>query len=129
MESIFEKVFYILTELGMMQDFINFTKNVHKLSRCDHNDCEVEHVGIILRAKKSFFTEACINNVSVFNAMFNLHHKGKENVNKIKDLIEDPSAVLERQIKRHEELMKFIREKHLIKKKIGAIVEYLFLNK
>ena len=49
--------------------------------------------------------------------MFNLHHKGKENVNKIKDLIEDPSAVLERQIKRHEELMKFIREKHLIKKK------------
>lgn len=33
MESIFEKVFYILTELGMMQDFINFTKNVHKLSR------------------------------------------------------------------------------------------------
>ena len=61
--------------------------------------------------------------------MFNLHHKGKENVNKIKDLIEDLSAVLERQIKRHEELMKFIREKHLIKKKIDAIVEYLFLNK
>ena len=26
MESIFEKVFYILTELGMMQDFINLLK-------------------------------------------------------------------------------------------------------
>lgn len=86
-----------------MQDFINFNKNVHKLSKCNHNDCEVEHfleqIGekifdeeLSYEQRRVFFTEASINNVPVFNTMFNLHHKGKENVNKIEDLIEDPSA-------------------------------------
>ena len=33
-----------------------------------------------------FFVETCMNQVPVFNAMFNLHAKGKENVKKMEDL-------------------------------------------
>ena len=36
-----------------------------------------------------FFTETCMNHFPVFNVMFNLHVKGKENVQKMEDLIRD----------------------------------------
>ena len=47
--------------------------------------------------QRIFFIEACLSDTSVFNTMFNLHHKGKDNLNKIEDLIENPANVLERQ--------------------------------
>ena len=63
------------------------------------------------------------------NAKFNLHHKGKENLSKIEDLIENPANVVERQKIRTEDLKKLIQEKYLIQKKTNVIVEDLFLNK
>lgn len=61
--------------------------------------------------------------------MFNLHHKGKDNLSKIEDLIGNPANVLERQKIRTEELKNLIQEKYLIQKKIELIVEDFFLNK
>ena len=41
MECIFEKIFYISSELLKMQEFCTFTEKVHELAKCKHEDCEV----------------------------------------------------------------------------------------
>ena len=76
-----------------------------------------------------FFTDVCSSNMSVFNAMFQLHHKGKENLNKIKLICEDPTSILQRQLSRNEELKRLITEKYRIQKRILSDVEDLFLKK
>ena len=60
--------------------------------------------------------------------MFQLHHKGKENRNRIDQLIENPSDILQRQVRRNEELTKLILEKYVIQKKIDSLVEDLLMN-
>ena len=60
--------------------------------------------------------------------MFQLHHKGKENRNRIDKLIENPSDILQRQVRRNEELTKLILEKYVIQKKIDSLVEDLLMN-
>lgn len=79
--------------------------------------------------KEEFFiTETCLPQISIFNAMFQLHHKGKENMNRIEDLIENHSDILKQQLSRNEELTKLILEKYVIQKKIDSLVENLFIN-
>ena len=60
--------------------------------------------------------------------MFQLHHKGKENMNRIDQLIENPSDIPQRQVGRNKELTKLILEKYVIQKKIDSLVEDLFMN-
>ena len=75
-----------------------------------------------------FFTETCLPQISIFNAMFQLHHKGKENMNRIEDLIENHSDILKQQLSRNEGLTELILEKYVIQKKIDSLVENLFIN-
>ena len=49
--------------------------------------------------------------------MFQLHHKGKENVQRIDQLVENPFDILKRQVGRNDELTKLILEKYVIQKK------------
>ena len=63
------------------------------------------------------FPESCLSQLSVFNAMFQLHHKGKRNLKRIEHLVKNPSDILKRQVSRNEELIKLILEKYLIQKK------------
>ena len=44
--------------------------------------------------------------------MFQLHRKGKENLKRIEDLVENLSDILKRQVSRNEELTKLILEKY-----------------
>ena len=67
--------------------------------------------------------------MSVFNAMFQLHHKRKENMTRIEALIENPFDILERQLSTNKELTKLFFEKYVIQKKIDSLVDDLFLNK
>ena len=61
--------------------------------------------------------------------MFQLHHKGKENVRRIDQLAENPSDILKRQVDRNKELTKLILEKYVIqKKKKDSLLEDLFMN-
>ena len=61
--------------------------------------------------------------------MFQLHHKGKENVRRIDQLAENPSDILKRQVDRNKELTKLILKKYVIqKKKIDSLLEDLFMN-
>ena len=61
--------------------------------------------------------------------MFQLHHKGKQNMNRIEDLLENLSNILQQQVGRNEELTKLILEKYVIQKKIDSLVEDLFMEK
>ena len=79
--------------------------------------------------KEGFFTDICYSNLSVFNAMFQLHHRGKKNINRIELLCENPADILQRQLARNEKLKKLIAEKYKIQKKIDSIVEDLSLDK
>ena len=79
--------------------------------------------------QRIYFRETCLAHLSVFNAMFQLHHKGKQNMNRIKDLLENPSYILQQQVGRNEELTKLILEKYVIQKKIDSLVEDLFMEK
>ena len=117
MEAIFEKIFFLSSELGRMQEFLKFTKNVHKITNCEQADSEIENFTkkldvkisneeLSYDARRMFFTETCMNAFPVFNAMFNLHAKGKENVHKMKDLIRDSPGFLKKQKERYDELSK-----------------------
>ena len=61
--------------------------------------------------------------------MFQLHQRGKKNINRIELLCENPADILQRQLARNEKLKKLIAEKYKIQKKIDSIVEDLFLDK
>lgn len=61
--------------------------------------------------------------------MFQLHHRGKKNINRIELLCENPADILQRQLARNEKLKKLIAEKYKIQKKFDSIVEDLFLDK
>ena len=61
--------------------------------------------------------------------MFQLHHKGKQNMNRIEDLLENLSNILQQQVGRNEELTKLILEKYVIQKKIDSLIEDLFMEK
>ena len=43
MEAVFEKIFFLSSELGRMQEFLKFTKNVHKITNYKQADCETEN--------------------------------------------------------------------------------------
>lgn len=64
----------------------------------------------------------------VFSTMFKLHYKGKENLKRIQDLVEDPSNIVKQQVEKNEELTKLIREKYLVQKKIDSLIEELFMK-
>ena len=61
--------------------------------------------------------------------MFQLHHKEKQDMNRIEDLLENSSSILQREVGRNKELTKSILEKYVIQKKIDSLVEDLFIEK
>ena len=58
--------------------------------------------------------------------MFQLHHKGKENLNKTELVCEDPTRILQRQLSRNKELKRLITEKYRIHKQMDFVVEEPF---
>ena len=78
------------------------------------------------------FTEVCLANISVFNAMFQLHHKHKDDVEKFSDIVENPSSILNRHLKRNEKQFNFRNSnfrKICYSEKIDALVQDLFFVK
>ena len=108
MEAVFEKTFFRYTELSKMQEFLLFIENVHKFSKCTADDCKIEkfldsmnetffNEELSFDERRIFFTDNSLKQVNVFNAMFNFHPKGKENVEKIEDLITHSTSFIEEQ--------------------------------
>ena len=88
MERVFEKICYVSEELDRMQNFLNFVKKVHEKADCKTVGCDVksflEQMEDIFNEELSYdarrieFTEVCIANISVFSAMFQIHHKHQD---------------------------------------------------
>ena len=136
MEAVFEKKI-VSSELSRMQEFVSFTKNVHKVAECKDDNCEIEKfINMIERKifdeelsfdkRRLFFTNVALQQGSVFNAMFNLHWKGKENIDKIDGLVTRSRRTLEEQTTHYETFRKLTSEKYLIQKKIDAIIEKMY---
>ena len=71
----------------------------------------------LLTKEEFFFTDHTLKHIKVFNAMFNLHGKDKENLDKIDNFIKHSNEALERQTCYYDKLRKLTFEKYLIKKK------------
>ena len=89
-----------------MQEFWTFNKKVHELAKCKDEECATDNFLTKIKDtlfneelsydnRRIFFTRACLDHLSVFNAMFQLHHKGKEDMNRIESLIENLSEILQ----------------------------------
>ena len=139
MECVFEKKFFISSALLRMQEFWTFTNKVHEMTKCKEADYDIDkflkktkdvlfNEELSYNKRRIYFTESCLAQLPVFNAMFQLHHKGKENLKRIEDLVENPSDILKRQVSRNEELTKLILEKYLIQKEIDSLVEDLLMT-
>ena len=87
---LFQKIFYISSELLRRQEFCTFKEKVHELAKCKHEECEVHiffkkikevvfNEELSYEKRRIFFTETCLSQMSVFSAMFQLHHKEKKN--------------------------------------------------
>lgn len=98
MEAVFDKIFDICSEHGKMQEFCLFTDNIHKIARCEDENCDIEKFLKFLTKnvfnedmsydeRRKFFIQHCMENVLVFNAVYKLQLKEKENVGKIEALI------------------------------------------
>ena len=141
MECVFEKKIFTSSELLRMQEFWTFTNKIHEMAKCKEADCDFDkflkktkdvlfNEELSYDKRRIYFTESCLAQLSVFNAMFQLHHKGKENLKRIEGLVENSFDFVKRQVSRNEELTKLILEKYLIKKKkkIFFLVEDLFMT-
>ena len=64
-----------------------------------------------------------MENVTVFNAMFNLQSKGKENIKKIDLLIPNSNQVLQKQKEDSAEIRRLLSEKYQIQKKIDNLLQ------
>ena len=72
-----------------------FTEHVHNLTKCIDRDCAIKNFLKMYKSNifneelinEKFFTDHCLKNIKVFNAMCNLQQKGKENIEKFDHLI------------------------------------------
>ena len=140
MEVVFKKIFFVSTELSKMEDFFMSAQNVHKMAKCtDTENCEIDkflkdvtvnvfNEELSYDSRRKIFVEHSLKNHTVFNAIFNLHAKGKENVERIEDLISRSMIDLERIKENFTELTRLITERNLIRRKINDIIEGLYLS-
>ena len=95
-----------------MQEFWTFSKKVHELAKCKDEECATDNFLTKIKdtlfneelsydKRRIFFTQGCLDHLPVFNAMFQLHHNEKENMNRIEGLIENSSEILQRQVGRN----------------------------
>lgn len=73
-----------------------------------------------------FFVQHSMENMTVFNAMFNLQLKGKKNVEKIDLLVANSNQVLQKQKEDTAEIRRFLSEKYQIKKKIDNLLQKIY---
>lgn len=76
---------------------MNFVKKIHEKASCESANCDVksfldqseeifnEELSYDVRRIK--FTKACQANISVFNAMFQIHHKYKDHLDNFDDIV------------------------------------------
>lgn len=78
--------------------------------------------------RRNFFIQHSMENIAVFNAMYNLQLKGKENVEKVDHLIKYSEEVVQKQQNNEEELKKLLSRKHFTQKQIDDLLEKIYIR-
>lgn len=135
MYAIFQKIFEISAELGKMQEFCLFTESVHAIAKCTKEECEIKtflnglkkknvfNEKLLYEERRKFFIQHSLENITVFNTMFNMQLKGKKNVERIDDLIENTEEIVKKTKNREERLNELLAEKQEIQKRIGYLLK------
>ena len=108
-------------------------KNLRNIAKCTEEKCDAEEFLKVLLENlfneeltydkgRQFFIEHSLKNSKVFNAMFMLHFKGKENIEKIEDLISVSNELLAKHEKESAEVRRLTSEKYLIQRKIDDLI-------
>ena len=98
-------------------------KNLCNIAKCTEEKCDVEEFLKVLLEnlfneeltydeRRQFFIEHSLKYSKVFNVMFMLHSKGKENIKKIKDLISVSNELLEKHEKESAEVRRLTSKKN-----------------
>ena len=98
-------------------------KNLRNIAKCTEEKCHVEEFLKVLLEnlfkeeltydeRRQFFIEHSLKYSKVFNAMFMLHSKGKENIKKIEDLISVSNELLEKHEKESAEVRRLTSKKN-----------------
>ena len=98
-------------------------KNLRNIAKCTEEKCDAEEFLKVLLEnlfneeltydeRRQFFIEHSLKYSKVFNAMFMLHSKGKENIKKIKDLISVSNELLEKHEKESAEVRRLTSKKN-----------------
>ena len=98
-------------------------KNLRNIAKCTEEKCDAEEFLKVLLEnlfneeltydeRRKFFIEHSLKYSKVFNAMFMLHSKGKENIKKIKDLISVSNELLEKHEKESAEVRRLTSKKN-----------------
>ena len=122
-----------------MQEFCLFTENVHKIANCTDNNWEIEkfinelsknvfNEELSYDERRKVFVQHSMENITVFNAMFNLQRKGKENIKKIDLLIANSNQVLQKQKEDSAEIRRLLSEKYQIQKKIDNVLQKISIE-
>ena len=139
MDKIFQTVFEISSELGSMHEFYKCTENIHEMTKCDDENCDIKGFleifksnvfdeEILYAERRKCFTEHRLKNIKVFNAMCKLQQKGKENIEKIEHLISQTEEIRKENKSKEEKLAELISQKQLHQQKIESLMKEIYLK-
>lgn len=140
MDAIFQKNFEISAELGKMQEFCLFNENVNAIVKCTKEECEIKtflnglkknvfNEKLSCEERRKFFIQYSLENITVFNTMFNMQWKGKKNVERIDDLIKNTEEIVKKTKNREERLNELLAEKQEIQKRIDYLLKEITHHK
>ena len=103
-----QKVIDIASQLGLMQEFCESVGTVHAVAKCSESNSEINIFNSKLKKeifnenlsyndRRNFFLRHCVKNLNIFWAMYKLQQKGKENLERINQLIKSQEPTNEKE--------------------------------
>ena len=98
----------IASQLDSMQEFCEFVDTVHMITKCTDPNCLIKIFNSKLKKemfdenlsyddRRNFFLKHCVQNLTVFWAMYKLQQKAKENLERINRLINSQESENEKE--------------------------------
>ena len=104
-----QKVIDIASQLGLMQEFCESVDTVNAAAKCSESNCEINIFNSKLKKEifnenlsyndcRNFFLRHCVKNLNIFcTYMYKLQQKGKENLERINQLIKSQEPTNEKE--------------------------------
>ena len=90
LEHILEHILEVSSKLGSIQQFCEFCEEIHKITKCNNDDCSIGIYTNLIRNvfnpelnydyRRIFFVKKLVGYPKVFKSMFRLQNQGIEKV-------------------------------------------------